>query len=323
MKGHDRRRKVYPDGREERFDGKGNVPPKALHETLKYRPSIVAERVKYVRLIFQWYTTESITAGQIANRLNDLGVSPVFGPLWHRNVVQHLLANPIYVGRPTYNKQSNSRFMEFMDGQVKTAQRKSSRRHAEADQVRPDRDEFEPMVDVKVFERAEARLAAAKTRSYRVPKIAHLWLRGFVVCAKCGKPMRGLSGNPRNGLEPGYICAEYGRWGTRAPSGCGHYRIDHDLLEGVVLDYLVQVAPQVKSLLDATMADNLEAAQPLMDALRAAQNDFGKVWLDMDAFVDEHLTGKAVSGGREWSHFVGQGSGWPATVGGGGLAAGG
>ena len=168
--GHDRRRKVYADGREERFDGKGNVPPKALHETLKYRPSIVAERVKYVRLIFQWYTTESITAGQIANRLNDLGVSPVFGPLWHRSVVQHLLANPIYVGRPTYNKQSNSRFMEFTGGQVKTADRKSSRRHAEADQVRPDRDEFEPMVDVKVFERAGTTLAAAKTRSYRVPK---------------------------------------------------------------------------------------------------------------------------------------------------------
>ena len=64
--GHDRRLKVYPGGRRERFDGKRNRPPKALHETLKYRPSIVAERVKYVRLIFKWYTTESITAGQIA-----------------------------------------------------------------------------------------------------------------------------------------------------------------------------------------------------------------------------------------------------------------
>jgi hypothetical protein len=44
--------------------------------------------------------------------------------------------------------------------------------------------------------------------------------------------------------------------------------------------------------LDATTADNLEAARPLMDALRAAQSDFGNVWLDMDAFVDEHVTGK-------------------------------
>ncbi len=122
--GHDLRVKVYPDGRRERFDGKRNRPPKALHETLKYRPSIVAERVKYVKLIITWYTTESISAGQIANRLNDLGVSPVFGPLWHQGVVKHLLSNPIYVGKPTYNKQSNSRFMEFSNGQVKTAERK-------------------------------------------------------------------------------------------------------------------------------------------------------------------------------------------------------
>jgi hypothetical protein len=223
--GHDRRRKVYLDGREERFDGKGNVPPKALHETLKYRPSIVAERVKYVLLVFKWYTTESITAGQIAGRLNELGVSPVFGPLWHQSVVKHLLSNPIYIGRPTYNKQSNSRFMEFTGGQVKTAERKPARRHAESDRVRPDRDEFESMVAPEIFDKAQAKLAVTKTRAYRAPKTASLWLRGFVVCAKCGKPMRGLSGNPGNGLQPGYVCAEYGRWGTRAPSGCGHFRV--------------------------------------------------------------------------------------------------
>ena len=58
--GHDKRVKVYPDGRQERFDGPRNRPPKALHETLKYRPSIVDERVKYVKLIFKWFTTESI-----------------------------------------------------------------------------------------------------------------------------------------------------------------------------------------------------------------------------------------------------------------------
>lgn len=103
VEGHNCRRKVYPDGREERFDGPKNRPPKALHETLKYRPSIVKERIKYVKLIFQWYATEAISPGQIAERLNDLGVSPVYGPLWHRGVVQYILANPIYTGRAVYN----------------------------------------------------------------------------------------------------------------------------------------------------------------------------------------------------------------------------
>ena len=144
--GHDRRVKVYPDGRRERFDGKRNRPPKALHETLKYRPSIIDERVKYVKLIFRWYATESISPGQIAVRLNDLGVSPVFSPLWHQNIIKYLLANPVYVGKPAYNKASNGRFMEFTGGQVKTAERKPSRKHGQSDQIRPDGDEFEPMV---------------------------------------------------------------------------------------------------------------------------------------------------------------------------------
>ena len=155
--GHERRRKVYPDGREERFDGKRNRPPKALHETLKYRPSIVAERVKYVKLVFKWYTTESITAGQIAARLNDLGVSPVFGPLWHQGVVKYLLANPVYIGRPSYNKQSSGRFMEFAGGQVKAAERKPARKHAESDQIRPEKSEFAPIIDPDVFDKAQVK----------------------------------------------------------------------------------------------------------------------------------------------------------------------
>jgi len=217
------------------------VPPKALHETLKYRPSIVAERVKYVKLVFKWFTTESISAGQIASRLNDLGVSTVYGPLWHQSVIKHMLANPVYIGRPTYNKESAGRFMEFSDGQVRAVDRKTRRRH-KADQISPDEDEFPPVIAPEVFKKAQTKLAATKKRAYRAPKNAHLWLKGFLVCSRCGKPMRAQSGNKRNGLAPGYICAEYGRWGSRAPSGCGHFRVEHDMIEAVVLEYLADVA---------------------------------------------------------------------------------
>ena len=123
MEGHDKRVKVYPNGRRERFDGPKNRPPKALHETLKYRPSIVAERIEYVVLIFKWYTTEAISAGQIAARLNDLNVSPVYSPLLASGCHQihpvesrlcrspHLQQGqpgPIHgvCGRPSQNRQS-------------------------------------------------------------------------------------------------------------------------------------------------------------------------------------------------------------------------
>lgn len=235
------------DGRQERFDGPRSRPPKTLHETLNYRPSIMAERIKYVRLIFTWFTSESISAGQIASRLNDLGVSPVFAPLWRQGIVKYLLANPLYVGDPAYNKRSDSRFMEFREGHVKAASRKTYRKHGESDQIRPEKPEFAAMVDPEVFEKAQAKLAAIKTREYRAAKPACLWLKEFVVCAKCGKPMKAQPGNQRNGLSPGYLCSEYGRWGTRAPSGCACFRVEHDLLESLVLDYLTQTAPQIKN----------------------------------------------------------------------------
>ena len=282
--GHDRRLKVYPDGRPERFDGKRNRPPKALYETLKYRPSILDERVKYVRLIYRWYTTESITAGQIASRLNDLGVSPVFGPLWHQGVVKYLLANPVYVGRPTYNKQSNSRFMEFTGGQVKTAERKPSRKRAEADHIRPEKQEFKPMIDPDVFDKAQAKLAATKTRAYS-PEDRRLMAQGLRgVWAVRQAHVGAVGQRPQLAGSRLHLLAISALGQTR-PSGCGHFFVEHDLLESLVLDYLTQAAPQVKQLLDAAMATNLDEARPLLDAIHDAKVGRNGVWLDMLGFV--------------------------------------
>jgi len=74
-------------------------------------------------------------------------------------------------------------------------------------------------------------------------------------------------------------------------SGCGHFRVEHELLESLVLDYLTQTAPQVKALLDATTTTDMEVARPLLEAVDAADASRRGVWLDMLAFVDEHWPG--------------------------------
>ena len=154
-------------------------------------------------------------------------------------------------------------------------------------------DEFKPMVDPDVFDKAQAKLAATKTRAYSAPKTAALMAaRGSWSVRKCGKPMRGLWGNGRNCAGPRlHLCRNIGRWGKRAPSGCGHFFVEHDLLESLVLDYLTQAAPQVKQLLDATTATNLDEARPLLDAIHDAKVGRNGVWLDMLGFVDTHFQG--------------------------------
>jgi len=63
------------------------------------------------------------------------------------------------------------------------------------------------------------------------------------------------------------------------------------LLEALVLDYLSQATPEVKSLLDAAEADDLEAARPLLDAIESARQQLGDVWCEMVAFVEDYFQG--------------------------------
>ena len=101
--------------------------------------------------------------------------------------------------------------------------------------------------------------------------------------------MRSQLGNGRNNLAPGYICAEYARWGTRNPTGCGHFRVEHDEVESLVLDYLVEQVPQLKALVDATNATDVEAAAPLLAALSKTREELGQTLRDMEQFTKKHL----------------------------------
>jgi hypothetical protein len=52
--------------------------------------------------------------------------------------------------------------------------------------------------------------------------------------------------------------------------------------------YLTETAPQLKALLDATAADNLEAARPLLDAISETNMEMSCVWHEMAIFTLKH-----------------------------------
>jgi chromosome segregation ATPase len=103
--------------------------------------------------------------------------------------------------------------------------------------------------------------------------------------------MRADIGSEQNGQPPGYSCGSYMRHGKRNPFGCKPHHVPHDLLEALVLDYLSQAAPEVKSLLDAAEADDLDAARPLLDAIESARQQLDDVWCEMLAFVADYFQG--------------------------------
>ncbi|NQT11722.1 MAG: recombinase family protein [Planctomycetes bacterium] len=294
--GHMKRRKVFPDGRSERFDGKGNSPAKDQNDVMQDRPTVEADRLGVVKDIFRWYATEDISPLQIADRLNTAGIDPVFGT-WNKQKIQSFLRNPVYIGRPAWNKRAGSRFSEYRNGRVQAVQRtngrvKGGRRRAPADYVQPDKPLFRPIVSLKTWDKVQDKLKASSAKHTvtprRAPNTAALWLKPFLVCGKCNRTMRASSAN--KDLKANYFDANYGDAGSNNPTGCRTHRVYHDRIERIVVDYLKTAQPKVAQLLESVETGNLELAAPLWQSVWDAQNDYGVACTEMMLFVDQHET---------------------------------
>lgn len=245
--GHYERWKIYPDGTREAFDGKNNFPAKDANDTLRYRPGD-PERLKVIRQVFDWYATEDLSTRQIATRLNSMGITTTVGTLWNKVIVSQHLRNPIYVGLPTWNKQGQGRFKEYIDGRVQdVASKPTGRKRDPKDFVQPVTPEFEPIVPLETWDKVQAKIEANKKGKRAPAQVADLWLKTFLVCGKCGKPMRACKPQPR--MEFGtYFCGTYGTYGKENPTGCRSHRVKHSILEALVNQYLEEAAPKVLEL---------------------------------------------------------------------------
>jgi DNA invertase Pin-like site-specific DNA recombinase len=299
--GHYKRWKVYPDGTKERYDGKDNAPRKDATDTLYVRPSIEKDRLTVVRQMFAWYATEAVSPRQIATRLNELKVDPVFGA-WDKVKIRQMLANPVYIGLPTWNKKAASRFVEYVDGQIREVSRvngkvMAGRDRDPSDYVQPDKPQFKPIIDSKTWAKVQEKLAKATGDSppKRPPAVEELWLKPFIQCGRCGRTMTAARGNGTPRLKPSYFCATYNKFGIDNPTGCHCHRVCHEHLETIVKGYLDATAPKVAALMEATATGNLELAKPLLEQLSFARNDRGSVWLDMLAFIEDKGTSKELA----------------------------
>ncbi len=291
--GQYKRWKAYPNGKRERFDGKDNAPRKDPTDKLFIRPSIERNRIKVVRQVFDWYATEDVSPRQIATRLIELGVDSIYGRHWDKVRVREMLGNPAYVGFPTWNKKGASRFVEYLDGQFReVTNRKGGRKRAESDYVKPIKPLYKPLVPPKIWEKVQAKLKSSSEQARSVakhaPDTAELYLRPFVVCGHCGKPMHATMGRTTKGLWPSYFCSTYNRLGPRNPLGCHCHRVRHSVLEAIVKAYLAETAPKVAQLLEATDTGDLRAARPLLESLAAAEKEYHKMTFDIIDFIDKH-----------------------------------
>ena len=285
-----KRLKVYPNGDQEVFDGKDNSPSKDPTDKLFLRPSIKKDRIKIAGQMFGWYADESISPRQIAVRLGELGVDPIAGKHWDKIRIRQMLGNPAYTGFPTWNKNGSARFVEYVDGKFQEVQDKKGKKRPQSDYVMPAKPLYKPLVPQKTWDKVQAKLEKSSEEFCSVPKrspdTAELYLRPFLFCAHCSKPMYATTGRSTAYLQPSYFCSTYGKYGPKNPSGCHCHRVKHDILERIVKAYLKETQPKVVQLLEAADTGDLEAARPLLDGLAAAEGVEKELMDRIIAYVD-------------------------------------
>ena len=87
-------------------DGKRKCPTLAINE----------EQANIVRTIFDWYVNENIGTQTIADRLNDLNITPPRAEKWSADSIRTIVENPTYIGKVRWNTRKAVHVVR--DGQI-------------------------------------------------------------------------------------------------------------------------------------------------------------------------------------------------------------
>ncbi len=242
VESRNRRLKVYPDGREsERFDGKDNSPPKSGNEVFRLVPSRDEVKLDAIRAVFRMYATESISMGKLARFLNDSGYRSSSGAKFTQAQIKKLLENPVYIGRPAYNKTSNAKYHES-DGQTvkKVSSRdKKQRAHSKDEWIQPVIEIFEPVVDRNTWDAVQKKLEKPRETRTAV-RNPNLIFSGLLYCADCGARMVAHRQQNRDGSRTQtYFCGSYKKAkGDGSESPCKRNTVQVDAIMPSVDKYL-------------------------------------------------------------------------------------
>ena len=143
----------------------------------------------------------------------------------------------------------------------------AGRQRRREDFVQAEQPAFEPIVPREVWDKVQRKLDEAKKANEgkgakKGPRSPELWLRGLLVCGRCGKPMRGW--HPRNDkyLWKSYFCGTYGNYGAKNPTGCKLHRVKAEVLEQVAERYLEEKHRQLRMTIEAQQRGDDELTRP-------------------------------------------------------------
>ena len=274
-----KRLKVYPDGRTERFDGEKNFPKwQEKTELCRIAPSQDQKKIDAAVDVFQRYASEAVSFTTLAHWLNTLGFRSSFGGKFQGHHVGQMLADPIYIGCPTWNRTHHGKYHRYASEQVIAENNFDENVTAtdRSDWVQSEERFFEPLVDQRTWDKVQTKLANRKKRS-KAPRSPALYLSGLLYCGNCAGKM--ISGPPRrktkkrNGQTDGrleYMCSTYHnavKVRQREECKCFRNGVFQDVIENCLDKWLEKTGKKMEVI---TQTDDVENHQS--DRLKDEQN---------------------------------------------------
>src|SRR5215467_7611136 len=190
---------------------------------------------RVVRRVYEMYTVEGFSIGEITRRLNREGVPARKASRWERSVVWGVLRNPAYRGVACFGKTRISARTRVMRPQRR---RGATTPSSTAGHQRPREEWIEipvpALVTEESFARAQELLYQNKIRSRR-RTIAPSVVQGLVSCAKCGYVLSRTSTQTTARKIHYYKCIGSDSWRKLGGPVCDNGR----LIRQEILDQIV------------------------------------------------------------------------------------
>lgn len=136
-----------------------------------------SEEAPIVKRIFEWAALEHLTTGEIARRLDALGVPTYTGvPEWNLSTIKDILKNPIYIGKVRWNDRMQVK--KLVDNKIV----KSRPRSTHSDLYMEYNGKHPALVTEELYNSANSRFVSDKTKANL--KLLNP-LAGLLVCANC------------------------------------------------------------------------------------------------------------------------------------------
>jgi len=195
-----------------------------------------------VRRVYQMYTIEGLSIGEITRRLNSEGVPARRASRWERSVVWGVLRNPAYRGIACFGKTRISARTRVMRPQRR---RGTTTPSSTAGHQRPREEWIEipvpALVTEESFARAQELLYQNKIRSRR-RTIAPSVVQGLVSCAKCGYALSRTSTQTSARKIHYYKCIGSDSWRKLGGPVCDNGRfIRQELLDQIVWTEVIRL----------------------------------------------------------------------------------